>query len=149
MIKFAVDKGDLGDALENALEDIKSNVDADISKALLKLYITEDVDDDGYTYEYGTVLVSTIFFTDRCDDIDEEYKKYDIYVYNTDIDGQESRDYYWTGTFESTVFLSKETIEGILEFLYEFPPTVKKVEILHSKYIDKTYIRCDGEMIML
>lgn len=149
MVNFSVDKDDLVEALENALEDIELNTDADVSKVLLKLYITEGPDYDGKFYVSEKVCISTIFFTDSNSEPNETTKIYDICVFEADRDGQESCDYSETYIFEDTIFLSKETIEKILEFLNKFPSTKRTAEILHSKYVNKSYIRCNGETIKI
>lgn len=150
MVYFSVDKGNLIEALENALKNIELNADADISKVLLKLYITEGPDYDGKFYVSEKVCVSTIFFTDNDDsEPKEETKIYDIIVFKTDRDGQESYDYSETLIFEDTILLSKEKIGKILEFLNRSPSTESIAEILHSKYANKSCIKCSDKIIKL
>jgi len=157
MINFSVDKEDLVNALKNALRvnalknalrDIEINANADISKILLKLYITEGAEYDGSIHVAETVCVSTILFNNNCCVPPKEKAKiYNICVYKANKDGQESYDYSQTYTFEDTILLSKEAIEKILEFLNESPSTVKTAEILHSKYVNKSYIKCNDKII--
>jgi hypothetical protein len=141
MIRFSVNKEDLVSALGNALKDIESNTNSNVSRVLLKLYIARGIDDDGGTYPHGVVFVSTIFLIDSNSGPEERFRNYNICVYKTNSDGQEFYDYLETGTFEETIFLSKETIEKMLDFLSKAPSRLEVVEILHNRYTNKTYIK--------
>lgn len=147
MVEFSVDREDLINALEDALEDVKNNTDANVF-ILLKLYIVRGIDYDGDTYENEVASISTILFTDNDSELEEKVKNYRLYLYEVDIKGQELYDFAETDTFEGTIVLSKETIEKMLNFLRKFQST-PTVEILHSKYVKKSYIKCDDKMMRL
>ncbi|MBX0311520.1 MAG: hypothetical protein JHC31_07040, partial [Sulfurihydrogenibium sp.] len=140
MVNFLVDREDLENALENALKDIEFYNNTDVSKVVLKLYAIYDrINTPCKRYE--TALISTTFITfDKDNGLDENYNKYNILVYKANLDGQELCDYIETSTFESTIYLDKETIEKILEFLSD--KTEERVEIIHSKYTKVSCIKC-------
>lgn len=151
MIKFVVDREEFEDALKNVLNDIENYSDADVSKVFLKLYLVEGMDYDGTRYENEIAFISTIFFYEKGSVLRERIKRYDITVYEVDRSkgGLEFYDYLETNIFEGTILLSRETIEKMLGFLSKFPPKIENVEILHGKYEDRNYIRCNDELIRI
>lgn len=143
MVNFSVSREDLEIALENALKDIEFYSNADISKIVLKLYTIYDRTNTPYKRR-ETALVSTTFITfDKDNGLEENYNKYKMIVYKADLDGQELCDYVETDAFESTIYLDKETIEKILEFLSD--KTAERVEIIHSKYAKVSCIKCEDK----
>jgi hypothetical protein len=147
MVNFSADREDLEIALKSALKDIEFYNNVDISKVVLKLYVAEECPVEGPCKRYETALVSTTFITfDKDAGLVEDYNKYKIIVYKASLDGQELCDYVETSLFESTIYLDKETIEKVLEFLND--KTAERVEIMHSKYAEINCVKCEDKVMV-